>query len=463
VPHKPDPPESSERTRRIAKKVLAPIERFLAIEAASGIVLLVAAAIALAWANSPFQESYQHLWHTPLGLRVGPWSFERDLHFVINDGLMTVFFFVVGLEIRREMHGGELSELRRAALPLAAALGGMLAPALIYVALNHDLSSASGWGVPTATDIAFALGALALLGKRVAPALRVLLLALAIVDDIGAIVVIALFYSAGINMTGVLLALAGMVVISGMKKLGVRVPLAYVTPALLVWTGAYIAGVHPTLAGVIVGLMTPVRAWFGPEGFLDQAAASVRELRDRDHTPTEHEMMPHLDTLQTAQREAVSPVERLQHALHGWVAFGIMPLFALANAGVALGGASLEGEGQAVFLGVVFGLVVGKPLGILGVSWIAVRSGIAALPRGLGFLHVAVVGTVAGIGFTMAIFIAQLAFTSAELLATAKLAVLCASGIAALLGLVLGYALLSPADHVTGALTEAEAERSTDV
>jgi NhaA family Na+:H+ antiporter len=459
---KPDPPEASEQTRRIAKKVLAPIERFLAIEASSGIVLLIAAVVALIWANSPLHETYEHLWHTPIGVRFGGFSFERDLHFVINDGLMTVFFFVVGLEIRREMHGGELSELRRAALPLAAALGGMVVPASLYAAFNHDLSSASGWGVPTATDIAFALGALALLGKRVAPALRVLLLALAVVDDIGAIIVIAVFYSSGISIAGVLLALAGMIAIAAMKKLGIRSPLAYVAPALVVWSGVYVAGAHPTLAGVIVGLMTPVRAWFGPEGLLDHAAA-IGGLRGQGAAaPTEREILPHLDTLRTAEREAVSPVERLQHALHGWVAFGIMPLFALANAGVALGGASLEGEGMWVFSGVMLGLIAGKPLGIVAVSWLAVRSGIATLPRGLRFLHVAVVGVVAGIGFTMSIFIAQLAFTDPELLATAKLAVLCASGVAALVGLVVGYLVLSPDQQPVGALTELEAECSTD-
>ena len=427
-----DPYPGRSRTQRIARRVIAPIERFLAIEAASGVVLLLAALVALVWANSPVHETYDHLWHMPVGLRFGGWSFERDLHFVINDGLMTLFFFVVGLEIRREMHGGELSDVRRAALPLAAAVGGMLVPALIFVLLNHGRTSASGWGVPMATDIAFAVGVLALLGKRVAPALRVLLLALAIVDDIGAIIVIALFYSAGLDWIGLPFVAIGLLMIMAMKELRVRAPLAYVVPALMVWSGAYMTGVHPTLAGVAVGLLTPVRPWLEPDGSLDPAHAG-------------------------------SPVDRLERALHGWIAFGIMPLFALANAGVKLGGASFEGDGQFAFLGVLFGLVVGKPVGIIAVSWIAARAGIATLPRGVGFRHIALVGVVAGIGFTMAIFISELAFARPELLETAKLAVLCGSATAALLGFAFGCALLPSAVAAGAARREAEAESSSDV
>jgi NhaA family Na+:H+ antiporter len=421
----------SSRARRIARRVLAPIEGFLAIEAASGIVLLVAALIALIWANSSHYATYEQLWHTPVGLRFGAWAFERDLHFVINDGLMTLFFFVVGLEIRREMHTGELSEVRRASLPVVAAFGGMLVPALIFVALNHGRSSAGGWGVPVATDIAFAVGVLALLGKRVAPALRVLLLALAVIDDIGAIMVIALFYSSGLSAAGLPAIIVGLLAIRAMKVFGARSPFAYVAPALLIWAGTYMTGIHPTLAGVVIGLLTPVHASPVPGS--------------------------------GGRADAASPVERLQHGLHGWVAFGIMPLFALANAGVKLGGGSSSASGRLAFLGVVLGLVVGKPAGIVGVSWIAVRCGIARLPAGIGFRHVAVAGAVAGIGFTMAIFIAQLAFASPELLETAKLAVLCASATAALIGLGLGYMVLPRAVVQGAARSEEEAERSSEL
>lgn len=247
------PPGSWAPARKLARKALAPVEHFLSVEAASGVVLLIVALVALAWANSPWRDRYVSLWHTPLGLRLGPWSFERDLHFWINDGLMTVFFFVVGLEIRREIHHGELSELRRATLPLAAALGGMMTPALVFFAFNHGRPSVEGWGVPMATDIAFAVGVLALLGKRVAPALRVLLLALAVIDDVGAILVIALFYASGFSALGVVVAATGVVAIVAMQKVGVRSPWAYVVPAVVIWGGAYAAGVHPTLAGVVVG------------------------------------------------------------------------------------------------------------------------------------------------------------------------------------------------------------------
>jgi NhaA family Na+:H+ antiporter len=443
--------------------MLAPIERFLAIEAASGIVLLTAALIALVWANSSYHGVYERLWQLPLGVRLGVLHFERDLRFVINDGLMTVFFFVVGLEIRREMNGGELSDLRRAALPLTAALGGMLAPAALFTALNHGRASASGWGVPMATDIAFAVGMLALLGQRVAPALRVLLLALAVVDDIGAIIVIALFYSAGIHALGLVVVAAGIAAIAAMQKLGVRTSLAYVVPALVIWSGAYVAGIHPTLAGVVVGLMTPARAWYGRDGLIDQAEASVAALRTEAPSHGEQQLLPQLQALATARREAISPVERLEHALHGWVAFGIMPLFALANAGVPVSGTGLGAQGWPVFGGIVLGLVVGKPVGVLGLSWLAVRAGLATLPRGVRFSHVAVVGMVAGIGFTMAIFIAQLAFSRPELLASAKLAVLCGSAAAAVLGLGLGYLVLAPRGHPEGALDAAQAESSTQL
>lgn len=415
------PPGSWAPARALARRAWAPVERFLAVEAASGVILLVAAALALVWANSPARESYTALWHVPLGLHAGPWSFERDLHFWINDGLMTIFFFVVGLEIRREMHAGELSELRRATLPLAAALGGMLAPALIYTLLNRGLPSAGGWGVPMATDIAFAVGVLALLGKRVPPALRILLLALAVIDDVGAIIVIAVFYSGGLAWSGLGLVLLGMAIIFAMQKLGLQRPALYIAPGLLVWAGAYASGVHPTLAGVVVGLMTPVRGWHGE----------------------------------------ASPAESLQHGLHSWVAYLIMPLFALANAGVPLGAVSLEGDAIHVFLGVALGLVLGKPLGVLALSWLAVRLRLAVLPSGVSWLKVGLVGVVAGIGFTMALFIAALAFPPGATLETAKLAILVGSGVAAVLGFVAGRVLLPAVHSASAAPTEAEAEAST--
>jgi NhaA family Na+:H+ antiporter len=442
------------------QRILAPVERFLAIEAASGIVLMVAAVAALVWANSPWRAAYSDLWHIPIGFRFGSFVFERDLHFWINDGLMTVFFFVVGLEIRREIHSGELSDVRRAALPLAAALGGMLIPALIVLVFNAGRTSAVGWAVPMATDIAFALGALALLGKRVTPALRILLLALAVIDDVGAIVVIALFYSTDIAAMGFAVLGLGILTTFVMQLLGVRSPLAYVAPGTVIWSGAYIAGIHPTLAGVIVGFMTPVKAWYGTDEFLDQTEARVRSLRSNG-VPDDRTLLPHLETLKVANREAVSPVERLQHALHGWVAFGIMPLFAFANAGLPLGQISFAGDAKWVFWGVTLGLTIGKPIGILTVSWLAIRSGVAALPSGVQWSHISVVGMVGGIGFTMALFIAQLAFPGGPLLETAKVAILCGSGLAGILSLFAGYRILKPHPGTGITITKAEAEGST--
>jgi NhaA family Na+:H+ antiporter len=422
--------------------VLSPVERFLSVEASSGILLLAAALLALGWANSPWRELYQALWHTPLAVRLGGFSFERDLHFWINDGLMAVFFFVIGLEIRREIHAGELSDLRRAALPLVAAVGGMLLPAIIYLGLNHGRPSARGWGVPMATDIAFAVGVLALLGRRVRPALRILLLTLAVVDDLGAILVIATFYTTSFSAAGLAVAAAGIAALLLLQKLGMRNPFAYLGPALVIWAGAIVAGVHPTLAGVVIGLLTPVRAWYGRGHFLAQASASLAAVREQEGAS--RELLPHLEALDTARREAVSPVERLEYALHGWVAFAIMPLFAFANAGVPLGEATLEGAGSVALAGVVLGLCLGKPAGILALSWLATRLRLAALPAGVRWRDILVVGAVAGIGFTMALFIAALAFPPGPLLEISKLGILGASALSAVAGLVSGRLLLAP-------------------
>jgi Na+:H+ antiporter, NhaA family len=457
----PPPPGTWPAARAAARRLLSPVERFLSVEAASGIVLLAAAVIALLWANSPWRSSYEAILHTPIGLRVGGLGFERDIHFWINDGLMVVFFFVVGLEIKRELHAGELSKLRRAALPAFAALGGMLVPAGIYLLFNAGTPTVRGWGVPMATDIAFAVGVLALLGKRVPPALRILLLALAVIDDLGAIIVIAIFYSSGVSLVGAAVALGAVLLVVVMQKLGVRSPWAYVAPALVVWAATYATGIHPTIAGVVLGLLTPVRAWFGTDRFLDQAGAAVEAVRSANQAGDGHAIHSPLSDLSLARREALSPVERLQHALHGWVAFGIMPLFALANAGVPLGGAQLDGGGGRVLLGVALGLVVGKPVGVMGLAWVAVRARAAALPAGVGWSGILVVALVAGIGFTMALFIASLAFAPGPRIEAAKLGVLAASTVAALIGALAGRFLLSRAPVSQAARTLEEAEAST--
>jgi NhaA family Na+:H+ antiporter len=415
----PSAPNRSGPARRLARRLSGLLERLLSSDddALETLILIATTALAFGWANSPWSSSYQRLWQLPITVGVGRLVSSQSLHFWINDGLMTIFFLFIGLEIRGELHDGHLSTLKGAALPVAAALGGMLAPALIYLGLNiaHPALRV-GWGVPTATDIAFALGVLALLGKRIPPGLRVFLLAIAIIDDIGAIVIIAVFYSDGISLTGLATAGAGVLLILGFQRGGVRRPLAYLAPGLVVWIGTLYAGIHPTIAGVAIGLLTPAR--WAPEQHGVPKAAS----------------------------------ERVRTALQPWVAYAVMPLFALANAGVDLRGLEPLRPGSAtITLGVMAGLVLGKPAGILFASVISVKLRVSTLPRGVRWLGVLTVGCLAGIGFTMAIFIAGLAFSHPSLLATAKLAILLASASAAVLGLIVGrVALPAPATHRRG-------------
>jgi Na+:H+ antiporter, NhaA family len=458
------PPEAWGPLFRFAKMAGRPLERFLHIEAASGVLLLVTAGLALAWANSPWAASYHHLWQMPLGIRLGGFAFERSLEWVVNDGLMAIFFFLVGLEIRREVHCGELSEWRRAALPAAAALGGMLVPAGIYLAVASSPETRAGWGVPMATDIAFAVGILTMLGKRAPPALRVLLLALAVIDDLGAIVVIAVFYSAGLDASGLLLAAGGLGGVVLMQRLGVRSKLAYVVPATVAWAGVYSAGVHPTIAGVIVGLMTPVRAWLGADGFVNDVRREMQHLEAAAPSSlSAQELAGTLKHVDAARREALSPAESLIQTLHPWVAFGIMPIFALANSGVSLEGAAFDAASWRVAGGVALGLFLGKPLGVLLASFLTIRLGLSRLPVGVTGLHLVVLGIVAGVGFTMALFIAQLAFTDPRLLAAAKVGILVASAAAGVTALSLGHLFLPKTTHAAAARTADEAEGSSEL
>ena len=456
------PPEAWPPLARLADAASRPVQRFFQVEAASGILLLAAAAVALVWANSAWGDSYRALWHTPIGIRIGAFEFGRSLEWIVNDGLMVIFFFVVGLEIRREIHQGELSEWRRAALPLVAAVGGMIAPAMLYMSTAGGRETHSGWGVPMATDIAFAIGVLTLLGRRVQPALRVLLLALAVIDDLGAILVIALFYSAGVSLGPLAVAAAAFVIILALRGLGVRNKLAYFAPALVVWAGVYGSGVHPAIAGVAIGFITPVRAWLGPTGFVKRVRAPIDSLTEREpNPPSTHDVSVALDRVSRMRREALSPAESLIHQLHPWVAFGIMPVFALANAGVKVDAVSLEGSALHVALGVTVGLVVGKPVGVLIASAVAVRLRLASLPASIGHRELLVLGCVAGVGFTMALFVAQLAFLEPKLLAAAKLGVLAASACAGCAALAFGRALLPNRPREGAAFSEAEAECST--
>jgi NhaA family Na+:H+ antiporter len=444
--HRPASQNSFAPAKTVAEKLVNSLERFLHIEAASGIALLVATAVALIWANSPAADSYSHLWHTTVSVSFGNQTLSRPLHFLINDGLMTIFFLVVGLEIRRELHGGALRTARLAALPLAAALGGIVVPALIYVGVNTAPGLQQGWAIPTATDIAFALGVLALLGKSVPSSLRVLLLALAIVDDIAAILIIAVFYSGELNSVGLLIALIGIAVVYALQRLGVISALVYVVPGAVLWVGLLVFGVHPTLAGVILGLMTPVRPLGSREHQVSVLSHAVRDIdhvtRSEEQQGVPHRLLEPMKKLRRGKRELVAPVTRVQTALHPWVAYGIMPLFALANAGIALSGFHLDAGGtSAVAIGVFVGLVVGKPVGILLASSLVVRLGWCQLPRDISWRSLWIIGCLGGIGFTMSVFIANLAFSSAELLSAAKLGILAASGCAAIIGLGIGRLL----------------------
>jgi NhaA family Na+:H+ antiporter len=427
----------------VADKILSTLDRFLHIEALSGIVLLIATAAALIWANSPAAHGYHAFWETRVALSFGDFSISESIHFLVNDGLMTIFFLVVGLEIRREMHEGALATMRLAALPLAAAFGGVLVPALIYSIANTEPALRAGWAVPTATDIAFAVGVLALLGKSVHANLRILLLALAVIDDIAAVIVIALFYSEGVRGSGLAIAAFGLLLVLAFQRAGIRSAFAYVIPAAIVWIGALYSGVHPTLAGVALGLMTPVHTLRDREEARTAVASALDEFGARMSTRDLHALPPMLRQMRDVQRELLPPVTRVQMALHPWVAFGIMPLFALANAGISFSELDVSTpSAQSVVTGIVAALVLGKILGIFFGSWLLVRTGFGELPEGVTWKGVGLVGCLGGIGFTMAIFIAGLAFSDAQLLGAAKLGVLIASGGAAILALSFGRLLL---------------------
>jgi len=420
----------------VPRLVLRPLQAFLHTEEAGGILLLVAAVTALIWANSPWRGSYDAFWHTELTLRLGGWSLSEDLRHWVNDALMTLFFLVVGLEIKRELRTGELREPRAAVLPAIAALGGMVVPALLYLAINPSGEAARGWGIPMATDIAFALGVLAIVGRGLPAALRSYLLALAIVDDIGAILVIAVFY-AGTIAVGALLAAGGLLaLILVLQLLHVRWAVVYVALGVGVWLATLESGIHATIAGVALGLATPAVAFQRPK------AVSLEVHRVADQT-VDHPVPPDADAhhwlhLARLSREAVSPLARLEQLLHPWTSYAVIPVFALANAGVAIGGSSLaDAVTSGVTLGIVAGLVVGKTVGVTVFTWMATRIGITLLPEGVRWSQLIGVAALAGIGFTVSLFITGLAFQTESGQEAAKVGILAASLLAGLLGALL--------------------------
>jgi NhaA family Na+:H+ antiporter len=435
---------SSELPEQPVARWVEPFGRFLHIEAAGGAVLVAATAIALLLANSPWADAFLGFWKTTLTVGVGDFVLSNSLKHWVSDGLMAIFFFVIGLEVKRELVLGQLRELSKAALPIAAALGGMIAPAALYLFLIGDDVASRGWGIPMATDIAFVVGCMAVLGPRVPAGLRVLLLSLAIADDIGAILVIAIGYTASISLGWLALGAVGILIVFLMQNAGVRSVPLYALVGFVVWLGFHESGVHATIAGVILGLLTPTRQWVGFDRLARVVDRSESYLRG-EKTASEGDTRLLLRDMELAAREATSPLERLEVALHPWQAFLIVPLFALANAGVSI---EPEAFQQPVALAITIALVVGKPAGIFGVSWIAVKLGWARLPEGVSWGALLGGGALAGIGFTMSLFISSLAFRGLDpaLTAASKRGILCGSAVSAVVGMLLLLWLLPAKD-----------------
>lgn len=438
MPAVPAEARDADNGRGALPAVLRPFVEFVQLEAAGAILLLACAVIALLWANSPWAGGYVRLWRTPVTIGVGRGALTETLGDWVNDGLMVLFFFIVGLEIKRELLMGELASVRHAALPFAAALGGMIAPALIYTALNHGHPEARGWGVPMATDIAFALGVLALVGDRVPLGLKVFLAAFAIADDLGAVVVIAVFYTAHLALGYLLLAAALFVIAAVVGRAGVRWPPVYLVLGVLLWYAVLRSGVHATIAGVLLAMTIPVGSRIDTDRFVWVGRALLDRFAAAGHAskaePINDEHQAALHALERAADAVQMPIERMQNVLHPWVTFGIMPLFALANAGVPLVGQLPAAAHSPVSLGVALGLIFGKPVGILLFVWLAVRMGIATLPRGVGWRQTFGAAVLGGIGFTMSLFIAGLAFRSAAELDQAKIGIFAGSLVSGAVG-----------------------------
>jgi len=426
-------------------KILTPFEEFIHQQTTSGLLLMSMAVVALILANGPLADDYTHIMHTLISLGIGSLKFEMTLHHLINDGVMALFFFVVGLELKREILVGELANLRNATLPIGAAIGGMVVPALIYLAFNPEGGASNGWGIPMATDIAFAIGALALLASRVPKALITFLVALAIVDDLGAVMVIAIFYTETIAF-GPLMFAAGLLALLVMFNLsGIRKSLPYVIVGMFLWYALLLSGVHATLAGILTAFTIPAMPRYKPELF----SASVKELMQRfdaSHEPgksimTNDKLRAVVQTLENGVHSVEAPLQRLEHAWHMPVAYLVIPIFALANAGIPI---KLDALGDTmshpVMLGVTLGLVLGKFIGITGVSWLLLKFGVAVLPKDTRFTQIAGVSLLAGIGFTMSIFVAELGFAGhAEHLLMAKTGILAASIFTGIAGFVWLY------------------------
>jgi NhaA family Na+:H+ antiporter len=421
------------------QRISTPFEHFIHAQTTTGLVLMVMTILALVLANSPLYEAYAHFFHINIDFNVGSWVLSHSLHHWINDGLMAIFFFIIGLEIKREVTAGELANIKVAILPILAAIGGMVFPALIYIAINSGTSGAAGWGIPMATDIAFAISALVLLGKRVPTALVTFLVALAIVDDLGAVLVIALFYTDTINFIPLGLAALMFVVLVSFNRFGIHMILPYFIVGLLMWFFMLESGVHATIAGVLAALTIPSTPKRTPLTFVEDTKHLIKEY-EQYPVATDHVMHERQKAILTNIKDKIdavgTPAARLEHDLHLPVALIVIPLFALANAGINIDFSSLSSTVlEPVSLGIIAGLIFGKVLGIFGVSWLAIKMKIAKLPENSTMSQIFGVAFLGGIGFTMSIFVADLAFIgNPELIFQAKVGVLCASLFAGLFG-----------------------------
>ena len=421
------------------EKLLSPLQEFLQQEASSGILLLAFTLAALIWSNSPWNASYHSFWENKLTLGYGAYELSKPLLLWINDGLMAIFFFVVGLEIKREVLIGELASFRQAILPVAAAIGGMVFPALIYTAVNYNGAGSLGWGIPMATDIAFALGVLALLGKHVPVSLKVFLTAAAVVDDLGAILIIAIFYTSHIVWISLGIAAVFLALLIICNVLGVRNPIVYSILGIGLWLAFLKSGVHATVAGVLLAMIIPSRARINDKEFVKHSRLVLNEFEESDEGDEYLSSIQRaaVQTLEELAEHAETPLQRLEHDLHPWVAYAIMPVFALANAGVVLGTGFLSAMTNPISLGVIVGLIIGKQIGITLFSWLVVKSKLTDLPEGVNWRHIYGVSWLAGIGFTMSLFISALAFGDSSALETAKSGILLASLIAGIVGFFL--------------------------
>ncbi|CAA9309730.1 MAG: Na+/H+ antiporter NhaA type [uncultured Chloroflexia bacterium] len=411
------------RRNRVALQVIGPFQAFARSGSLGGLFLLLAALLAFAWANSPWAATYNGILSEYLSLNLGDWSLRLSLAHWVNDGLMAIFFLMVGLELKRELITGELSRPRQAALGVAAALGGMVIPALVYVLINRGGAGLEGWAIPMATDIAFALAAISVLGSRVPLGLKVFLTALAIVDDLGAVLVIGLFYTSGLNLGALGVAFALLASLFVFNRMGIRHLGVYLIPGIFLWYFVLLSGLHATLAGVLIAFIIPIAR---------RVTAPVDELREAVKAGDAEAVGSHLAAVERVLEAKQSPLHRLEHALHPYVNFLVLPIFALFNAGLSLAGVGVG----SVTLGIAAGLVVGKPLGVFLLSFIAVKTGLAQLPAGVTWRGVLGVGLLAGIGFTMSLFIAGLSF-EAELYNQARLGIIVGSLVSAGLGIAL--------------------------